>query len=152
MPQVVTSLSEAVHDAARAALEDMFFMVVFGASEAAPLGTEVVSARVDFSGGASGYLSIAVSRPAAAEAAANFLGEDAGAVGEEQLNSVVAELANILCGSALSRWQHDGRFVLSSPVVGDFVEGDGTIAKCALELEEGFLWFSLVLHGCVSVG
>ena len=71
---------------------------------------------------------------------------------EEQLNSVVAELANILCGSALSRWQHDGRFALASPVVGDFVDGDDTIAKFALELEHGFLWFSLVLRGCVSAG
>ena len=34
MPEVITGLSEAVHEAARAALEDMFFMVVFGASDA----------------------------------------------------------------------------------------------------------------------
>src|SRR4051812_14130980 len=118
MPQVTTTLPETLCAAARETLEEMFFMVAFGvAQEAAALG-DAVCATVVFSGDASGCLSIGMSREAATVAAANFLGEDATNVSEESLNSVVAEMANILCGSALSRWQHDGRFVLASPAAG----------------------------------
>lgn len=145
MPEVLTSLPEALHLCARESLEEMFFMVVFGISEDDAVDVDAVCARVEFTGDARGALSIAVSRKAAVEAASNFLGEDAPGIAEEQVNSVITEMANILCGSALSRWRYEGQFVLASPVITPYVTAAGAFAQCALQLEEGSIWLSLVL-------
>lgn len=149
MLDVETSLPELIEEAAKDALEEMFFMVVFDHAAAKPLEPDAVCARVDFAGDACGSLTIALSRGALLEAAANFLGEEGSSLRNDQIRSVICELANIICGSAVSRWRHDGLFLLAPPALAESLEHPGTVAECTLQLEQGYLWFSLALDEAV---
>ena len=50
------------------------------------------------------------------------LGEDAEELTVEQLNAVVCELANMICGSVLSRIESKATFRLSTPVIAGAAE------------------------------
>jgi len=103
--------------AAGEVLETMFFTPVYGP---APAGASVsgprMAARISFQGTPSGVLILSVPEPAARALAANFLaseGDDPLPV--SQLRGVVSELANMVCGSLLSRVESEEHFRLSSP-------------------------------------
>jgi CheY-specific phosphatase CheX len=115
MPKVAVALLDTIEEATREALEEMFFMVIFDRLGHPCANSADLVAEVQFAGDATGIVRIALSRAAASEAAANFLGEDADCLSEDQIRSVVCELTNIICGSALSRWQHQASFTLSQP-------------------------------------
>ncbi|HVX67697.1 MAG TPA: chemotaxis protein CheX, partial [Bryobacteraceae bacterium] len=73
----------------------------------------------------------------------NFLGaEDESGIQEEQVGEVLCELANMICGSVLSRLAGDLAFDLSHP---ELVAGDGDrtgwlqSAARTFELENGWL-------------
>jgi CheY-specific phosphatase CheX len=99
-------------------LETMFFELVAGAPEVgsiAPLEL-MDSSRVDFEGSARGYLVVAVASSLSGSLAEAFLAlEDQGAQ-ELNIEFVLGELANMLCGSALGRFQPEGTFRLSTPL------------------------------------
>jgi hypothetical protein len=72
--------------------------------------------------------------------AAAFLGLDEAAPSEAQIQEVVCELANMVCGSALSRLEENTRFDLSSPELRPAPAGcphGGRFLSRGLELEEG---------------
>jgi CheY-specific phosphatase CheX len=96
-------------------LEKMFFTCVYG--PAADSETEAgFAARLGFDGRPSGSLTIAISQTAAATLAANFLAaEPDDPISSAQVGGVVCELANMICGSLLSRVESGGHFRLSSP-------------------------------------
>ena len=74
-------------------------------------------ARVDFVGAPSGWLTLRAGLASARSLAADFLGEDEESVGDQQTTDVFAELANIVCGSVLTRTENFSTFHLSSPRV-----------------------------------
>jgi hypothetical protein len=103
--------------AASEVLETMFFTDVCGpAQEDAPAGESRVAARLSFAGTPSGTLTLSVSEPCVRTLAANFLGlENDDPLPAAQLGGVVSELANMICGSLLSRVGTETHFRLSSP-------------------------------------
>jgi CheY-specific phosphatase CheX len=73
--------------------------------------------ELTFEGEPSGALFLSLSAPAARQIAADFLGIDESAVSAAQTADVVCELANMICGSVLSRVESAARFRLASPRV-----------------------------------
>jgi CheY-specific phosphatase CheX len=101
-----------------AVLEEMFFVTPM--EEGAPPeagGPGPVAARVEFEGSPSGSLTVAIAPEAARSIAADFLAEDADSLAPRQVEDVVRELANMLCGSALSRMDREQVFRLQAPVM-----------------------------------
>jgi CheY-specific phosphatase CheX len=103
--------------AAEEVLETMFFTGVCGPAPArASLAEPHITARLTFKGTPSGALALSISERAARTLAANFLAsEEDDPLPARQLTSVVCELANMICGSLLSRVTTEDRFRLSSP-------------------------------------
>lgn len=132
-------------------LETMFFTGVYGPAQAAAAAAEPrVAARLSFEGTPSGALTLSVSEPAMRALTANFLASDQDdALPSSQLGCVVCELANMICGSLLSRVKTEEHFRLSAPEL--LPEG----AVCppgepnqSLDVGEGTidLWLSLEPH------
>src|SRR5579862_2115812 len=103
--------------AAGEVLETMFFTEVCSPREGGSAHSEPgIGAHLRFVGTPSGALTIRVSEPAARVLAANFLApEDDEPLPSAQLGSVVSELANMICGSLLSRVGSEQHFRLSAP-------------------------------------
>jgi len=105
-----TVLAESVHEV----LERMFFVDILGeaADQAPPSG---IAAELIYDGDPPGSFRLDLDVVAAQSAAADFLGEDPADLSAEQLNEVVCELANMICGSVLSRLESGATFRLSKP-------------------------------------
>jgi CheY-specific phosphatase CheX len=108
---------EALSAATRSVLETMFFTEVCGEhSEFGPARADGFHARLHFTGQRAGEFRIAIAPGSARRIAANFLGsEDEAGIPECQVRDVICELANMICGSALSRLAADVAFELSHP-------------------------------------
>ena len=125
-------------------LETMFFTSVVGESDSPAESTDALAASVPFHGDQTGEFRVRASRRSAAAIASNFLGSDApddGAVAE-----VFAELANMLCGSMLSRLGGNAFFELAHPELLDPAAPDLDDAlHVAFEMDEGVLecWMRL---------
>jgi CheY-specific phosphatase CheX len=132
-------------------LETMFFAVVLGPAEA-ETGAAALEARLVFRGRPSGTLAVRLSTASARSLAAGFLGEDEEALGDSQVGEVVCELANMLCGSLVSRLGSEESFDLTSPELGQAGSGAGAAleafpAACkSFELENGILTLTLHLN------
>lgn len=111
----VDQLSAALSAETEQVLETMFFMTVVSHSESAPEVALPVCAHLEFRGEPSGSFGVNLSEPAARVLAANFLGDEPEAVSAEQIKDVICELANILCGAAVTRIHGDNLFELTSP-------------------------------------
>lgn len=97
-------------------LERMFFTAPLEKTETTgrpPAGW--ISARLSFEGKPHGWFGTAMPAETARELAAAFLGAEPDELGHPQVAEVVCELANMLCGSVLSHFDCDSRFLLSSP-------------------------------------
>ena len=129
-------------------LETMFFELLAEAPEMGSLAPVDLldSSRVDFEGSARGYLIVAAPSSLSASLAEAFLAlEDQGAP-ESNIEFVLGELANMLCGSALGRFQPEGTFRLSTPVT----HHGRTLAE---QSEPGFPWIRFPLDsGPLLVG
>ena len=111
-----TELACALAECSAQVLEKMFFVQPSG--EAAPPAPEAdtdLIYGVDFTGDPSGHLALRVGVGAARTVAADFLGEDEGQLSDFQVGQVVGELANMICGSLLSRIESGTTFRLDSP-------------------------------------
>lgn len=136
--------------AAGEVLETMFFTEVCSPPDDGGAHPEPgVGAHLRFVGTPSGALTIRVSEPAARGLAANFLApEDDQTLPAAQLGSVVLELANMICGSLLSRVGSEQHFRLSAPEP----VSDGGVPAAApnqsLNLGEGKIdiWLELENH------
>jgi hypothetical protein len=107
---------EVLAAAAGEVLETMFFTGVYGPAQGGSPAEPRVAVRLSFEGTPPGALTLSVSEPAVRALAANFLASDDGdPLPVSQLGSVVCELANMICGSLLSRVQTEEHFRLSSP-------------------------------------
>jgi len=107
-----------IHEALAAAvgdvLESMFFIQALGeASETHE--AEAVVVEIRFDGDPPGLFQMRLASGAAQCIAADFLGEDAASLTERQSADVALELANMICGAALSRLERSACFRLDSP-------------------------------------
>jgi CheY-specific phosphatase CheX len=113
------ALERALTECTTEVLEQMFFVqpveepVSHESQEA--VDSSHLSVDVGFSGEPSGRLLLRISKPAARSIAADFLAEDEAVLSEQQVGEVVCELANIICGSVLTRIESRTSFRLGSP-------------------------------------
>ncbi len=99
-------------------LETMFFESLAEAPELSvlPPAEPLDTSRVDFDGSVNGYLVLAAPSGLSASLAGAFLALDDQGASAYNIEFVLGELANILCGSALGHLQPDGTFRLSTPI------------------------------------
>jgi CheY-specific phosphatase CheX len=99
-------------------LETMFFSPVLEQAEpAANHGHPRVSALLHFNGKPHGDLEVDADPYAARMLASSFLGLDSNDVSEPQVDEVMAEFANMTCGSALSSLGRVEYFHLETPAI-----------------------------------
>ncbi len=142
---LLTDVQEVFLSSASEVLETMFFTGVME-QEATEDGSPVVAAELTFRGKPSGRFGVRVSSETGRAIAVNFLGLDD--VSENQVEEVVAELSNMLCGSVLSRLEAGVRFELSHPVLQvdcSWEEHSGSIGH-TFGLEEGTLTMWLMFE------
>jgi CheY-specific phosphatase CheX len=108
-----TALSSAVADV----LERMFFLEALGEAAEPPPEEATVTVQVTFDGDPPGRFQMRIARPAAIAIAADFLGEDAESLTGQQSTEVTLELANMICGSVLSRIESSATFRLGTPQI-----------------------------------
>jgi CheY-specific phosphatase CheX len=113
------ALERALSECTEEVLEQMFFVqpVEEPVPQKSPeaVDSSHFSVDVGFSGEPSGRLLLRISKPAARSIAADFLAEDEAVLSEQQVGEVVCELANIICGSVLTRVESRTSFRLGSP-------------------------------------
>lgn len=114
-------LENALAEAAEEVLETMFFATVMGEAADSP-GEAGVAARVVFRGNPSGAVTVAACPEAARTLASAFLAIEEAEVSAEHAREVVCEMANMLCGSILSRLHPDTIFELLHPEAGRWDE------------------------------
>jgi CheY-specific phosphatase CheX len=84
-------------------LEQMFFAGCLGELPADQIGDPAIAVRMAFDGERQGVLALRISGTAASTLASDFLGADTeDGPDEAQVQEVVKELANMICGHALS--------------------------------------------------
>ncbi|MDX2149873.1 MAG: chemotaxis protein CheX [Bryobacteraceae bacterium] len=119
-------------------LETMCFAFPEGPLDAAlaPVGEDAIDAEIRFCGHAAGAFHLRVGPQAAWELASSFLGTDAGELEEGRMVDAVREIANMICGSALSALEADQSFELSEPsaTAGEF----SGLGHC-YALEQGYV-------------
>ena len=139
-----------ISEAVDAVLETMFFSAVLGPAEP-ETGDEILEARVAFRGRLSGTLGVRLSETSARLMAAGFLGEDEDSLTDTQPDQVACELANMLCGSLLSKVESEESFDLASPELVPVesetvaVSDAPPAARQSFELEGGILTVTLLL-------
>lgn len=131
-------------EAAQEVLETMFFAAVFGPAEhlgaSSSILDPVITAQLRFEGTPSGRLQVSLTENAARSITGNFLGS---AIPEElsieEIESVVGELANIICGSVLSKMDGQMVFSLSHPFVSSIASTATESIAASFELADGVL-------------
>jgi CheY-specific phosphatase CheX len=134
--------------AAQDVLETMFFAMVEPEPPEIEPGPRL-GARVRFSGSHSGAMWLTLPAVAARTMAADFLSAGPGELAPEQVEHLVGELVNMVCGTALSRLAPDGSFDLQPPELlslGQAPEPDLERAT-ELPLDSGVVRLALELHG-----
>jgi CheY-specific phosphatase CheX len=122
-------------------LESMYFTSVTGASAGSIPGPGL-AARLEFRGELSGEFLLRMNLETARLLAANFFGEEESAVSETAIEDTVGELANMICGSVLSRMETESHFKLSHPSVAraeDLAQGMENGVHRLLETDSGGL-------------
>ena len=99
-------------------LETMFFATAVESNESQCDGCPL-NVGLSFRGTPSGTFHMRLDASAARALASAFLGRDAEELGTEEDAQTACELANMLCGSVLSRAESESSFELSSPELGD---------------------------------
>jgi CheY-specific phosphatase CheX len=131
--------------AATSVLEAMYFTSVLGPAEQ---GVEAGGwlSELEFQGELSGSFALRMGGETARMLAGNFFGEEESEVSETAIGDMVGEMANMICGSVLSRMETEMHFKLSHPSV-ERVEdgaeaGHGGVCQ-QLETDSGVLTLCL---------
>ena len=140
-------LGRMIETATGDALETMCFFGVMGNLDELPEGEEWISARLTFQGDANGVFHSTLASSAAWAIAANFLGLEREDISFPQVEAVVCELANMICGSVLSTYKKDGHFELSSPEITDMEDSQpDQVVRRVFELESGSIALAMDLR------
>lgn len=139
-------LERLLETAVEEALETMFFSESMGPCEPEPVGS-AFDVRVAFRGAMSGSVSVRISKASALSLAASFLGESEDSLEDARVAQVVCELANIFCGSIVTRMESHGSFDLAAPELLSYPDDPqatpdtGTIQR-SFAIERGILTLS----------
>ena len=100
-------------------LEKMFFVSILDepSDAATPPVPDEIAVRLSFEGKPSGSLMVQLDRSVARSIAADFLGAETGELSDSQVGEVMCELANMICGSVLSRVEGAVTFRLGAPAI-----------------------------------
>jgi CheY-specific phosphatase CheX len=111
-PALARTLTECTEEV----LEQMFFArPLEDLSTADSASGAHLIAKVSFAGNPPGHLTLSATAQAARSIAADFLAEEEPVLSEQQVGEVLCELANIICGSVLTRVESRALFQLDSP-------------------------------------
>lgn len=128
---------------AQEVLETMFFTTTLEEDEQPEAGREPeICGHVDFHGSPSGRFQVNLSPDAARAIAANFIGAmEEAEISEAQVDEVLRELVNMICGASVTHLDKDATFTLGSPLVIRDTEPPlvGDAIKSSVMLEEGAL-------------
>src|ERR1039458_2358066 len=108
---------QALRDSVDEVLEKMFFAETLGEASG-PDGdslADTITVELTFQGEPSGSMCLRLTADSAREIAADFLGLEGEEISSDQISEVVRELANMICGSVLSRVESAATFHLSVP-------------------------------------
>jgi CheY-specific phosphatase CheX len=146
-PWIEAALAESVKEV----LEKMFFMDLADAppGEGPAAG---IAAELMFDGDPQGSFRLVVDQAAAKSATADFLGEDQAELSDEQMNDVVCELSNMICGSVLSRIESSATFRLSKPEIVLIADAPGATAGFQAAVGGGFLRAEIRMERTVCPG
>jgi CheY-specific phosphatase CheX len=111
-------MRQALRESVDEVLEKMFFAETLGecsAGDSADSTGAEIAAGLTFAGKSSGSLLLRVSAAAARQIAADFLGLDESELSDLKTSEVLRELANMICGSVLSRLESAATFHLGAP-------------------------------------
>lgn len=152
------SLAEALESSMADVLEKMFFIRSMGLPEESMPETDVI-AQLTFDGDPPGCFKLRVTKSAASSIAADFLGMDEAELSEAEVSDVICELANMICGSVLSRVESNTTFRLAKPrlmpaeAVPAVVAANSGSAVHAVEISGGVLVASIQTEtpGCPKV-
>uniref|UniRef100_Q01VJ3 CheC, inhibitor of MCP methylation n=1 Tax=Solibacter usitatus (strain Ellin6076) TaxID=234267 RepID=Q01VJ3_SOLUE len=140
-----TSIQLALRESVVEVLEKMFFIEAITDLPADAASPEpALAVALEFDGDPPGVFRISLARAAAAQIAADFLGEDAASLTDPQVEEVVKELANMICGAVLSRIESSVTFRLSAPDLvasGTLEQPAGPLPRntCTVETGSGLL-------------
>jgi len=146
--EIQAALAAAVEEV----LETMYFSTVLASADgAAPSeggGAPAITVKLRFEGSPSGGFRVSVPLTLARVVSAGFLGREEAEVSDSQAEEVVGELANMICGSVLSRLQSDATFQITHPELTPTEPGvgfEGAGANRWFDLGDGILTVSLEL-------
>ncbi len=108
-----SAVHQALRDAVCSVLEKMFFAETIGELPVTEPTGEEITVELDFEGEPSGALLLRLTLRAARQIAADFLGIEERGITEIQAFEVIRELANMVCGSVLSRVESAATFRLA---------------------------------------
>ena len=112
-------LQRVLHESLVDVLEKMFFISILDETPDTVVlpAEEDIAVRLSFEGKPSGSLTVRLNRFAARSIAADFLGTELDQLSESQVEEVMCELANMICGSVLSRVESAVAFRLGVPEI-----------------------------------
>jgi CheY-specific phosphatase CheX len=140
-------MAEALRNSVTDVLEKMFFVRSLDEDEAGERDSgEMLTAQLTFEGELPGSLSLQIRSKAARALAADFLGSEEEDLSDREVGEVICELANMICGSVLSRVESGTAFRLSSP---HLVESP--VESPEAPMEGGGQQAAGVFHGMMSV-
>jgi CheY-specific phosphatase CheX len=148
-PMPANELEQLLTDAATEVLETMFFATVTGEPAPDASAAPWISAGLAFQGWRAGRFGVRTPLETTRQLTASFLGLDEDALSEAQTSEVICELANMVCGSALSRLDGGARFDLQHPELNPLEpvgEEDSRVARTTLATQDGVLAFWLELE------
>jgi len=114
---IETSIHTALQESVQDVLEKMFFIELDPEAAGQGESEAEICAQVSFHGDPSGALTLRVTSREARSVAADFLGADADELSDRQISEVICELANMICGSVLSRVESTTTFQLAEPAI-----------------------------------
>ena len=149
--EIQTALASAVEEV----LETMCFITVLANAEGnvppeGDGGSSAITAALQFHGSPSGGFRVGVPLKLARVVGAGFLGREEIEVSDSQAEEVVCELANMICGSVLSRLESAATFQITHPELAPpehAVIFEGAGANRWFDLGDGILTVSLELQG-----
>jgi CheY-specific phosphatase CheX len=111
-------LRRVLHESLVDVLEKMFFISILDESpDSTTLPEEDMAVRLSFEGKPSGSLTVQLNRFVARSIAADFVGAEPVELSDSQVGEVMCELANMICGSVLSRVESAVTFRLGAPEI-----------------------------------
>ncbi len=148
-PEFQSAIQMAMASAVEEVLETMCFTGVLGSEEASPAESdgddEAITAALSFHGQPSGDFRVSVPRSMARGMSGCFLGEEEEAVSDAQTEQVVCELANMICGSVLSRIGGGQLYDLTHPELTGSESQPATTVSRRFDLGDGMLTASMQL-------